>query len=513
MVRSPHCHFQVLLAVSMPLVLSACFGRVHYLDAKGEGESKVDPRSGAGGQVNSGGTVGSFEPAPTGGATNPQNASGGSENSGTGGSRPNDTEAQCDKDCCPDSLRQITFSTLGGALNGDASSPYFSGDGTTVVFSSRATNLIDGAVSAYPEVYAYSLSDHRMERISQASNGATNDGASAANGISSDGRFVLMTSRSSRFAPLDNNDANDVFLVDRNTSTITLVSASHEDASVTANGSSFGRDLSPDGRFVVYSSAASDLTPHDDNASWDVFIWDRLTNTTELISMGPGDQQRNPVQGPHAHVSPDGRFVSFHSSSSELSPGQENGKFDIFLRDRQQGTTERVSWALSGAEGDGNTYVLGMSDDARLFASYSDAENLVSNDTNGLSDVFLFDRELKTTERINLGPNGQQAIEPSNSVMLSADGRYLSFVSASPNLTSETTIQYDSSYVYDALRSKLILLSKNKSNESGNGHSDVAHFSESGRCFVFASRASNLTPESTADTVRDLFVGRHPEQY
>jgi len=390
-------------------------------------------------------------------------------------------------------------------LDADVERPYLSADGRSVVFSSRATNLGLPTAGGLRQVYAYSLAARAFSRV-----GTTEmplaDGDSEANAVSADGRYILLTSTSTHWASGDENGSSDVFLFDGVAGEVTLVSRSASGRS--AQGASLGRDLSPDGRFAVYSSAASDLTLGDDNDAWDVFVWDRLTGTTERVSMGPGDQQANPVPGNHAHISADGRFVSFHSQSQALVGEASSRSFDVFLFDRELGSIAQVSRAWSGGETDGNTFVLGMSDDARFFAAYASATNLVSADTNGESDAFLLDHQLGTTVRANLGQMGEEPETGTTNVSLSHDGALLSFASASPRSSAAQDGVHLQTYVYDRVSGHLTLLSQNGLGEPGNDESSPAEFSASGRCFVFASRAANLTVGSSDDGTRDLFVGR-----
>jgi Tol biopolymer transport system component len=307
---------------------------------------------------------------------------------------------------------------------------------------------------------------------------------------------------------MDKNSATDVFLYDQVQGEMLLVSTSLQ--GVAANGSSFGRDVSPDGRFVVYSSEASDLTNEDTNDAWDVFVWDRESSLSERISLGPGDQQRNVQPGVHAHISDDGRYVSYHSLSDQLTPEAENGVFDVFVTDRERNSTTLLSSAASGELVDGNAFVLGMSGDGRYLSSYASASNWVHGDTNGVQDVFLIDRTEGTTRRINLGPDGQEADSGSSSAVLSSDGRFLSFASAATNLVEGDDNRMEDSFVYDQVTDTVTALSRSASGEFGSGSSQAAQFSSSGSCYVFASTASNLSLSSTTDEVVDLYVGRWP---
>jgi uncharacterized repeat protein (TIGR01451 family) len=139
-------------------------------------------------------------------------------------------------------------------------------------------------------------------------------------------------------------------------------------------------------------------------------------------------------QSNHADLTPDGRYVSFASSASNLVPGDTNNVGDVFVRDRRSGVTERVSVGLKSAQGNGDSNVLGIStntaisDDGRYVAFKSEATNLVRGDRNGLTDVFVRDRVAGTTSLVSVDGAGNAAggDEPA----ISPDGRYVAFVTA-----------------------------------------------------------------------------------
>jgi len=488
-------------------MLGGCFGKVAYdplpeepaLEPAGGGAAgptgPTTPRRGL--PIASGGAAGSGGGGGSGGAL------------GVGGHAPQVEPPPpievppCSVDCCPERLLQLTAALGGGALDADAEKPYLSADGAWVVWSSAATNLAPGA-SGVREIFLHSLGHGATQRLRPAGDAPPN-GPSDPSALSADGRFLLITSWADNWALGDQNGSSDVFLFDRVTGEWTLISRTA--AGTPGSGASLARDLSPDGRFVVYSSAAPDLTAGDDNGAWDVFVWDRLSGATERVSMGPGDQQTNPVPGNHAHISEDGRYVSFHSQSDQLVPGDANGRFDVFLADRSLGTTVRVSRSLGGGEPNGNTFVLGMSDDARYLSSYGSATDLVGMDSNGENDVFLFDWILGTTRRVNVGPLGEEAETGTTSVALSHDGRFLGFASASLALSESGDGASLQSYLYDGAHEDLRHVSTSPSGAPGNGDSYAPELSKSGHCVIFASRASNLTAESQDDGVMDVFVG------
>jgi Tol biopolymer transport system component len=184
--------------------------------------------------------------------------------------------------------------------------------------------------------------------------------------------------------------------------------------------------VSADGRYVAFHSEATNLVAGDTNGSEDVFVRDRVTGTTERVSIATGGAEGNGHSSAES-ISADGRFVAFESQASNLVSGDTNGQADIFVRDRQTGTTERVSRATSGAQGNSLSGGPAISADGRFVAFLSFSTNLVPGDTNGHYDIFVRDRLNGTTERVSVATGGTQADGDSYSPAISADGRYVAF--------------------------------------------------------------------------------------
>ena len=161
---------------------------------------------------------------------------------------------------------------------------------------------------------------------------------------------------------------------------------------VQANDRSFGCDMTPDGRFVVFSSEAANLVPFDTNGFSDIFVRDRQIGSTERVSVGPNGTGGNGVFFGRLDITPDGRYVLFSSLDGTLVPDDTNRQQDVFVRDRQAGVTTRVSVGANGVQGNSASFGVAISADGRLIAFESNATNLVSNDTNSAQDVFVRDR-------------------------------------------------------------------------------------------------------------------------
>ena len=336
-----------------------------------------------------------------------------------------------------------------GGLEGNSDSGNFgvsiSADGRFVAFSSYASNLVPGDTSGDYDIFVHDRQLGTTERVSVDSGGAQANSASYICAISADGRYVAFESYASNLVPGDTNGYADIFVRDRQLGTTERVSV--DSGGVEGNFHSYFPCISADGRWVAFSGFASNLVSGDTNVAYDVFIRDRQLGTTERVSVDSAGTEANGDSGffPNA-ISSDGRFVVFNSTATNLVPGDTNGKSDLFVRDRQLGTTDRVTVSTGGAEANDDTIdsLLAISLDGRFVTFTSPASNLVPGDTNGNLDIFVRDRQLGTTERVSHTSGAQQAFGDSRYPSISDDGRWVAFSSLAPNLvTGDTNMKSD----------------------------------------------------------------------
>jgi Tol biopolymer transport system component len=227
-----------------------------------------------------------------------------------------------------------------------------------------------------------------------------------------------------------------VFVHDRQTGTTERVSVNS--AGAQANYGGAFPSISVDGRFVAFDSYASNLVSGDTNGAPDVFVHDRQTGTTERVSVNVAGTQGNNSSG-DASISADGRLVAFDSYASNLVSGDTNGTWDVFVRDRQAGTTKCMSVDSAGTQGNDSSLSGSISVDGRFVAFQSSASKLVSGDTNGASDVFVHDRQTGTTERVSVDSAGREGNLDSVYPAISADGRFVAFHGDASNLVPGDT--------------------------------------------------------------------------
>ena len=298
--------------------------------------------------------------------------------------------------------------------------------------------------------------------------------------------------------PGDTNEAGDAFVHDRRTGQTERVSVGYDGSE--ANGS-LGPDdavtISADGRIVVFSSIATNLVPGDTNGRADLFAYDRKTGKTELVTVSSSGDQANSGFSFQASLSADGRFVVFISNATNLVAGDTNNADDVFVRDRRNGTTERVTVSSNGVQSNAGTFnTVGISADGRYVVFATSADTLVPGDTADTYDLFVRDRRRGTTERVSTG------VDFAGNPSISATGRFLVFWGADELEGGFLT----GIFIHDRFTKLTKLLTP--AGTSGSPFDCVCGgpvVSADGRLVAFYSVAPNLVPGDTNE-VTDIFV-------
>src|SRR5919201_3693062 len=269
---------------------------------------------------------------------------------------------------------------------------------------------------------------------------------------------------------------------------VTTAGASADDAGA------FGRpQWSADG-LVVFSSASPKLVPGDTNGRRDVFVRDVSTGTTTLVSVGMNGQPAN-NDSDGASISADGRFVAFGSLASNLVPGDTNSFSDVFVRDLQSGTTTRISIPVGGSHANGHSAcgsAAMISANGRYVAFSSTASNLVPGDTNLAPDAFLYDRSTDAFTLVSTGLGGAPARGTSSNPTVTADGRRVAFASFAPNLVADDNDGATDVFVRDLASGITLRASVAMDGGDPNGASQLPAISPDGSDVAFASKASDL---------------------
>jgi archaellum component FlaF (FlaF/FlaG flagellin family) len=374
-----------------------------------------------------------------------------------------------------------------------------SADGRYVVFGSYATNLVPGDTNGVKDTFIHDRQTGQTRRVSVSSAGMQGNGHSQDEvSISDDGRFVAFSSIATNLVPGDNNNAMDVFVHDSHTGKTSRCSLGA--SGLEGNRRSEFPALSADGRYVAFASLATNLVLGDTNNVMDVFVHDRMTGQTSRVSMDSIGTEANAAsdagdEGPG--ISADGRYVSFQSSATNLVPGDTNGVDDGFVHDRQTGLTTCISVNSAGVQGNAISFRPIISGNGRIVVFGSSATNLVPADTNATYDIFTHDRQTGMTSRSSVSTAGVQGNAGSDYATISADGRIVVFDSWANNLVLGYLGWSRDVYVHDRTTGRTSIASVNSLGVIGNSLSTNPAISADGRCVAFPSFASNLVPGDT----------------
>ena len=445
------------------------------------------------------------------------------------------------------------------AGSGGSYLPALSADERFVVFTSHARNLVTNDDSSpYLRVFARDLTLSSTVLVSVNTHGTGGANADAGSpSISSNGQFVAFASSANNLVNNDTNDASDVFVRDLVSGTTTLVS-------VDATGASSAGVLSPwtryrlsgnplisgDGRWVIFESLATNLVSLPDaNQTIDIFARDAHSNKTSLVSINAAGTGSGNGKSDSASLSPDGRFVAFVSTATDLAPGTVNQSGDIYVRDLQAGTTTWASinastilFASTGytcfnpviswdgrfvafkATVDSSSVVL-ICHDLQAGVSvvlsrntFIDSPPQISSDgrfvaSEDLNDVRVWDLSSGSNVLVSVSADGSGGgNQPSRTPVMSPDGRSVAFLSAAANLASNATNGVSQVFVRDLTAGTTRLVSANLNGVSSTRDIDVTPpaMSEDGRLVIFESLGADLVADDL-NQASDVFL-RHLEE-
>ncbi len=363
-------------------------------------------------------------------------------------------------------ITRVSVDSAGNQGNNNSFSSSISADGRFVAFDSGASNLVRQDTQFNTDIFVRDLLTNTTTLVSV--NSAENQGNSNSSypSISADGRYVAFESQANILVRGDTKNPTDIFVRDLLTNTTTRVSV--DSAGNQGNDSSYSPSISADGRFVAFDSKAFNLVPGDTNNSGDIFVRDLLTNTTTRVSVDSAGNQGNDSSY-RPSISADGKFVVFSSNASNLVPGDTNNSDDIFVRDLLTNTTTRVSVDSAGNQAIGISRAApSISADGRFVVFNSTSTNLVPGDTNANGDVFVRDLSTNTTTRVSVDSAGNQVISNSfRPPSISANGRFVAFDSNdSSNLVRGDTNKVQDVFVVELTNAPGVI---NTSNNNING--------------------------------------------
>ncbi|MFI9363309.1 TolB family protein [Kitasatospora sp. NPDC053057] len=421
---------------------------------------------------------------------------------------------------------RVSEGTKGEQLNGYSYALGLSADGRSALFSSTATNLlpVDGTPNA-SEVYVRDLRNGHIERASVADDGSPLNAATSDASISADGRYVAFSTTATNVVPGQAKHAGDVYVRDRWTGHTELITGGSlttgDDETIRSADSP---TLSRDGRYVAYASNRTDLAPGVRRGKENVFVTDRWTHTTRLITTGfDGTTADNNSFRPT--ISADGATVGFTSRAGNLVPQQPaattptaaTGTADLLAGPRfyPYYVWKADTGKITGASLDDTTGELrGAGGDARIspdgrFALYGLPVYVAGRPGSHGIRMDLYARELATgtITRINTFLPGTTTTEGAYDPAMTSDGRWVYFDSGADNLVPDDTNQQNDVFRRDLRTGRIERVSAAQDGSQSTGGSDSPYVDATGDTVVFTAEDANLVPGDTS-TYLDVFLRR-----
>ncbi|EIM26073.1 PD40 domain-containing protein [Microvirga lotononidis] len=345
--------------------------------------------------------------------------------------------------------RSVSANEGGGLGDGATYAAQFSDNGRFLVLLSNATNLVSGDTNGQIDVFIKDLVTNAVTRVSVAADGsqiAQGGSVGLGRSLTADGHFLVFSSRGTNLVGSDTNSSQDVFLKDLQTGAIHRVSTNSAGAQADSRGEN--ATISADGRYVAFESNSTDLVAGGTDGGRYLFLKDLQTGaTTRIDSRLDGSDGGQSI---NASFSANGRYIVFESTGANLVSGDNNGTRDIFRKDLLTGAIIRVSTKADGTDAHGVSTNAAISPDGRYVTFASSASDLVAGDTNGKTDCFRKDLVTGEIVRLSVTAQGQEAIAGDSGYgSFSADGRYITFTSAATNLVAGDTNGVFDTFVVD----------------------------------------------------------------
>ena len=333
--------------------------------------------------------------------------------------------------------------------------------------------------------------------------------------ISANGGRVAFETGADGISAEDDNGVTNVFVRDAATNETILASRATGAAGAGGNDDSVGASISGDGRVVAFISDADNLSPDDNDAVQNVFVRDLAAGTTTLVSRATGAGGAPADARAHdADISADGRYVAFRSGADNLSPDDDNGFDNIFVRDLVANTTILVSRraGAGGVAANDDSFNPTISGDGNRVAFSSGANNLSNEDDHGPGNVFVRDIAAATVTLVSRasGVAGAPAHDDSSNPAISPSGRFVAFESSANNLSPDDRNVFINVFLRDLDESTTTLVSRadgpNGAGADGNSADPASHPVVSDNARVsFISEANNLSADDN-DALTNVFV-------
>ncbi|SDC26854.1 component of the Tol biopolymer transport system [Paenibacillus sp. UNCCL117] len=327
----------------------------------------------------------------------------------------------------------ISLGSDGDQANGDSYAPMISMDGTYVLFSSKATNLVPGDTNSQEDLFLYDASTGKVQRIAERVPGSEYAGHGSPYQVSTDGRFAAYVGNN---GPESAN--NNILLKDLRTGAVKLVAA----RTFLYDQTRARVSMSADARFLVFESFQRELTLDDYGLNYgkyrDIFLYDTVLDELKRISRSPAEGSAN-ENSQYPVISANGQFVAYQSLADNLGPADTNGKLDIYVYDRVSGTTELGSVRSDGSQAQSDAFHASLSGDGR-YLSFHTSGAFGEDDTGDVPDVYVRDRWTGTTKRVSNAHLGGNANGESVRATFAADGLSIAFESNATDLLATADV-------------------------------------------------------------------------
>jgi hypothetical protein len=383
--------------------------------------------------------------------------------------------------------RLVSGGLNGAAANGPGDRPDISKDGRFVVFDSTASNIVAGVKFKTRRVYRKDLVTGVTEMVSVGDSGNFAAAWSSFGHPNEDGSLVAFVSDDQTLVP-GGTGPRAVFLRNFNTSPASTELISVNSAEVRANRAASRPSISPDGRFVTFNSPATNLSPAGGNGFEQVYLRDRLLGTTTLVSVTPSGGLANGVSY-RGIVNNDGRWVVFSSKGTNLVNDGGTASEAIYLRDMQNGTTIRVSKKANLKPSGGARPYISPDGELVVYNTYANGE---ASDTNGFSDVYVYNRLTDTRSRASLSTTGGNGTNDSLRGFVSDDHRWVAFNSFAQNIATNDNKSVGDCFIRDMTTGQNYTLSLSFSGGPANAMSYRPVPNGDGSVVVYQSSARNL---------------------
>jgi len=406
----------------------------------------------------------------------------------------------------PTTTRVDLSSTGAQAGHPGAENAAVSANGRWVVFESEATNLATPDSNGRRDIFLRDRKTGETRLVSVRPDGTQGDFASSRPSISGDGRWVAFTSSATNLVAGTTGSFQNVYLWDRTSGAIQRLSNAIGGGNG-GSGNSTEPRISSDGSVVVFASDANNLVAGDGGKA-DVFLYRIATGALTLVSVDAGGGEQNGAASAPA-ASAEGRFVTFSSTSSDLVAGDTLGHSDVFVRDMTAGLTTRVSVTSAGGEANADSQLSTISAEGCQIAFNSTATNLVPVlEKAGALKVYVRDRCAGTTEVASISNANTQAGVESRRPAISDDGCLVGMIALGDNALVASS-GWRATVVRDRCQGATNRIDlSSSSGDGGVGHTDGVSLSAgSGRYVVFHSGAENLVPGADANGAdSDVFL-------